>query len=378
MVPLAEKLCSAGHEVAFAAAPNLCPSIARLGFRTFACGVNTRGMASDVLPNAPRFGDGEAWTRFMVAQVYGRLQSQSLAFDLLFLLRDWQPDVIVRESFEYGGCVAAERAGIPHAVVEVGAHQPSYFLGLGLAESLDAVRADFGLPPDPEAAMLARFLHLSSVPLGFQDPAEPLPPTAHTLRHVPFDVSGEEMLPDWIVNLEDKPTVYVTLGSVLGQHTALLSTLIAGLRDEPLNVIVPIGRSQDPAVFGPQPSNVYIERYIPNSLLLRYCDVVVSHAGWSTTLGALSVGVPLVCIPLTADQPANARRCADLGAGLVVDPTEVTPEAVRDAVNTILTTPAFCGSARRVQAENEALPGPEIAVGLLERLAQYREPINAR
>jgi UDP:flavonoid glycosyltransferase YjiC (YdhE family) len=110
--------------------------------------------------------------------------------------------------------------------------------------------------------------------------------------------------------------VYITLGSVLGQKTPLLSTLIAALRDELVNVVVTVGRRQDPALFGPQPENLHIARYIPNTLLMPYCDVVVSHAGWSPTLGALCAGLPQVCVPLTADQPFNARRCADLAPGL--------------------------------------------------------------
>lgn len=375
MVPLATALRNAGHDVAFAAAPGLCPSIAQIGFQTFACGVNSRGMTPEVLPNAPVFGDGDAWTRFMVAHVFGRLQAQSLATDLLFVIREWQPAVIVRESFEYGGCIAAEAAGIPHAVLEVGAHQPKYFLELGLGDSLDAVRADFGLPADPEAAMLARYLHLSAAPVSFHDPAERLPATAHAIQHVPFAASGDERLPSWVRELGELPTVYVTLGSILGRNTRLLATLISALRNEPLNVIVTVGRRQDPAALGPQPENVHIERYIPNTLLLPFCDVVISHAGWSTTLGALCAGVPQVCVPLTADQPANARRCAELGAGVVINPDELTPGQLQDAVNLLLTRTRFRDAAHRVQAENQASPGLERAVELLERLGHDKQPL---
>jgi UDP:flavonoid glycosyltransferase YjiC (YdhE family) len=375
MVPLGTALLNAGHDVAFAAAPSLCPSIAKLGFETFACGVNSRGMTAEVLPNAPMLGDGEAWTRFMVAHVFGRLQAQSLATDVLFVAREWEPAIIVRESFEYGGCIAAEVLGIPHAVLEVGAQQPTYFRRLGLDESLDAVRADFGLPADPGGAMLARYLHLSVAPPSFHDPAEPLPATAHPIRHVPFDASGDERLPPWVGDLGQMPTVYVTLGSVLGRNTRLLATLISALRDEPLNVVVTMGRRQNPEALGSQPDNVHVARYIPNTLLLPYCDVVVSHAGWSTTLGALCAGVPQVCVPLTADQPFNARRCAELGAGIVIDPDELTGEILQDAVKLLLSQPRFREAARRVQAENQMLPGLERAVELLERLAYGRQPL---
>ena len=47
----------------------------------------------------------------------------------------------------------------------------------------------------------------------YQDPAAPLPPTAHALRTVIFDRSGHEKLPAWIDDLPDQPTVYATLGT---------------------------------------------------------------------------------------------------------------------------------------------------------------------
>jgi Erythromycin biosynthesis protein CIII-like, N-terminal domain len=37
--------------------------------------------------------------------------------DLLAIAREWEPDLIVREGMELGGCIAAERLGIPHASV---------------------------------------------------------------------------------------------------------------------------------------------------------------------------------------------------------------------------------------------------------------------
>jgi len=84
MVPLAEKLGIAGHDVA--AAQSM--SVHRT---TQISDVRVRRQHSRHGAGRPAeratVGDGEAWTRFMVAQVFARLQSQSLAFDLLFLVR---------------------------------------------------------------------------------------------------------------------------------------------------------------------------------------------------------------------------------------------------------------------------------------------------
>lgn len=100
--------------------------------------------------------------------------------DLLASCAAWHPDLIVREMTEFGGCVVAERLGLPYAAVQMGAYRPD--LERSIAATLDRERAAVGLPPDPDRAMLYRYLLLTPVPPRFQDPDRPLPPTAHAVR----------------------------------------------------------------------------------------------------------------------------------------------------------------------------------------------------
>ena len=90
---------------------------------------------------------------------------------------------------------------------------------------------------------------------------------------------------------------------------------------------------------------------------------------------ALDHGLPLVIIPIAADQPDNARRCADLGLARVIAPDRRTPEAIREAVRAILHDPGYRRNAARLRDEGRALPGPDYAVALLERLALERRPL---
>ena len=222
---------------------------------------------------------------------------------------------------EYGACIAAERLGLPHAVVAINAI--GEFVPAGqVAPMLNALRAAHDLPPDPEMAMLYRYLRLCPFPPGLQDPALPVPPTTHYLRPMLGDRSGPEGLPPWVAALPDRPVVYLGLGTALPTRPPeVFRAVIAGLRDEALTLIVTVGRDQDPADYGPQPANVHIERYIPLSLLLSRCDLVVNNGGSGTLVAALSHGLPVVLVPITADQPENAARCAALGLGRVIAPS---------------------------------------------------------
>ena len=254
-----------------------------------------------------------------------------------------------------------------HASVEVGAFYPEPVLRQFAAAPLEERRAELGLPANPTLAMPYRYLHLAFVPPSFADPTAPRPPTTHFLRPASSDSADDAAAPPWMTSLPDQPTVYATLGTVF-PAPEVLRAIIEGVRDEPLNLIVTVGPEQDPAQFGPQPEHVRIERYIPQSQLLPRCALVIAHGGFSTVLGALGEGLPMVIVPISADQPLLARRCAALGVARVVERETVRAEVIREAVREVLATPTYRANAERLRDEIAALPGPEHAVVLLERL----------
>jgi UDP:flavonoid glycosyltransferase YjiC (YdhE family) len=87
-------------------------------------------------------------------------------------------------------------------------------------------------------------------------------------------------------------------------------------------------------------------------------------------LAAVAHGLPLVAIPLGADQPLNAARIEALGIGRTVAPSALSPQAVRSAVRALLDQPPYRAAARRLRADYAALPGPEGARMALEALAR--------
>jgi UDP:flavonoid glycosyltransferase YjiC (YdhE family) len=283
------------------------------------------------------------------------------------------PDLIVRDDLEFGGCIAAELLEIPHAAIQAVAFRPHlYDL---IKEPLNQRRTEAGLPPDPHLAMPFRYLFLSPFPPGYLNPAVPLPRTTHHVRPVPFDRSGDEVAPAWLSDLPDRPLVYLTLGTIFNYWTDIFRAFIEGLRDEPVTLVVTVGRNGDPGQFGPQPEHVRIERYIPQTLLFPRCDLVVTHGGSGTTMAALAHGLPLVVIPISADQPENADRCAALGVARVIQPAELSADLAREAAREVLGNGAYRLAAERMRDEIAALPGPEYAVTLLERLATERQPL---
>jgi UDP:flavonoid glycosyltransferase YjiC (YdhE family) len=383
LLPPAEALRSTGHEVRFATAPSFRGSIAASGLEAFSAGFDRERDSADErfarlqaeLEQLPL--EGPARTLFRINNLFAGLYAERMVPDLLAIISDWRPDVIVREVAEFGGCIAAEAAGIPHASVRSNTMLSNDAARQLTAEPIARLRAAFGLPPDPATATLFRYLHLAYEAPRFHDPRFPLAPTAHLLRPILPDQSDDERSPAWIAQLAKCPTVYATLGTVFNSRTpGLFEAILEGLRNQPVNLILTVGRDRDPDQFGPQPENVRIERYIPLRILLPHCDLVITHAGYGTVTAALSCGLPMLAIPIDADQPLNAQRCAALGVAQVIEHRQRTPETIGESVQTILRDPSYRHNAERIRDEMAALPGPEHAVALLERLAREKQPIR--
>jgi UDP:flavonoid glycosyltransferase YjiC (YdhE family) len=90
---------------------------------------------------------------------------------------------------------------------------------------------------------------------------------------------------------------------------------------------------------------------------------MMSHGGSGSTLMALAAGVPHVFVPLFVDGPANARRVAELGAGIVAG------DDLRAAVETVLEDSAYARAASAVADEIATLPPIDASVALIQRSA---------
>jgi UDP:flavonoid glycosyltransferase YjiC (YdhE family) len=368
MGPLARALADAGHEVAFATAADFCERVERCGFRAFPAGLKMpergemlRRVIGDMMKAPPVDRPKLGFPR-----VFAEASAPVMLPDLLGVFETYRPQLLVHDMSELAGPIAATAAGIPYVNHSVGGLLPDEIAELA-ASYVAPLWKQIGHEPPPLAG-LYRHLYLDICPPTLQFPAIAAVAARQALRPVPFDAEVGEHLPAWVDAMPAAPTVYVTLGTIFNEALPLFRTILEGLRDEPINIIITVGKAGDPSALGPQPANVHVERYLPQTQLFSRVHAVVSHGGSGTMLSALSAGLPLLSIPQGADQFRNAERCRTAGAGKALWPHEVSPAAVRRDVLALLGEPGVREAAVRLRKEIEAMPAPEEVVGVLERL----------
>jgi UDP:flavonoid glycosyltransferase YjiC (YdhE family) len=439
MLPLGKALQAAGHEVAIATAHSYKAVVESHGLRHIRAGLewdesNLEGTLPEIR-TIPR-GDRTAW---LFEHVFMDRSPRQMIPDLLAAADMWSPDAFVISNYDLSGLLAAELLELPYATCNISFRWPRELIKLMCGPTLAKLREEFKLAPDPDCLAYGRYLDVCLMPdgwtlgramaqpayaqvvarkllgsqrnmalkaallmfvLGLDDARQrrirQRQPNPRELYVRPGGGAPMAGPPAWLAGLPDRPTVYVSLGTVFNaQYPEVFDNILAGLRDEPINLIMTLGANGDPARFGPQPPNVRIERYIPQSEILPFVDVCLNHGGYNTVIEPLLHGIPQIVLPLAADQPVLALLCLAHGAapalpghvfdliaggpGLpVINPSKLTPTMIRDVVRRALTAPQYRAGARALQAKLAALPGLDVAAERLVDLARSHDRDKSR
>ena len=383
LAPFAHACLRAGHEVVVSAQRQFERNVTRSGLPFAPVDEPTRDEWMPLMAKFATF-DIDTADAVMISQFFAGLDLRAELPALQALVESWRPDVIVRESWEFGSTLVAELHQIP--IVRV---------GLGLAEieesslklaapEVDRARAEAGLPPDPEGERLADAPFMTTIPAELEDPDVPAPVRT---RRFGFEVTrGAETLPDWWPGNVD-PLVYLSFGSVaagshLPYYPALYRSAIEALSVLPIRLLVTIGdAAREIEELGSVPSNVHLETWVTHDDVARHADVIVCHGGFGSTLGSLAHGTPLVILPLfSRDQWANGEAVVRAGAGeMVADdrtvrnvldlPGAATLGGLADAVTSVLNDPSYRREAGRIAKAMKVLPPVDESVHVLEEAA---------
>jgi MGT family glycosyltransferase len=166
-----------------------------------------------------------------------------------------------------------------------------------------------------------------------------------------------------------RPFVYATLGTARFNRTGTVwRRLVDAVEGLDVDVLVTVGRGNDPAALGDLPGNVRVEEWHDQADLMPECSAVICHGGSGTVLTALGYGVPVLAIPQGADQFRNADALERSGAGRACSHDDERPGVLRDALQALLDAGTYRAAAQRVAGEIYEMPAPGAAIAALETL----------
>jgi UDP:flavonoid glycosyltransferase YjiC (YdhE family) len=167
--------------------------------------------------------------------------------------------------------------------------------------------------------------------------------------------------PDWWSEISRKEAkkdiIAVSQGTLLvNDFGHLIIPTLEALKDLPnIIVVAALGRKGATLPSGtPVPANARICDFIPFDELFPHCSVFVTNGGYGGLQHALSHGLPMVIAGTQSDKPENAVRAEWAGVGVNLWTETPTSEAVRSAVQKILSDPEYRRKAKKIEAEMEA------------------------
>jgi len=169
----------------------------------------------------------------------------------------------------------------------------------------------------------------------------------------------------WKAPDNGKPLLYSSLGTAFNNWPEYYPILFDAVRDLDINVFAALG-SIDPASLKDIPANVEVGQMVPQLDILSQASVFITHAGMGGTGEAIYYGVPMIAIPQMEEQAITARQIEKLGLGVAfLDKSAITSEALKTAIQKLLTEPSYKAAAEQFSADMKTLGGAKASAEAL-------------
>jgi zeaxanthin glucosyltransferase len=287
-------------------------------------------------------------------------------------------DFVLADQEEPGGAAAAELAGLPYASIcsslplNEASDIPPGFLGwrystgvwaqvrnrfgyavrnLAVArvnEAINVYRLRAGLPPyrKPDDSF-SKQVQITQLVRDFDFPrAEELP----ALQYVgPFQREDLSNVDFPFERLDGRPLLYASFGTTFGNRTGELRAVAEACAALSVQLVISLGGAEPGMEHAAFPGSPIVVRYAPQRELLSRAALVITHAGLNTTLEALSLGVPLLALPIAGDQLGVAARIRYHRVGVMLGRKQRSVGELRSAISTLLEEARWRDAAKRLQ-----------------------------
>uniref|UniRef100_G3PL46 UDP-glucuronosyltransferase n=1 Tax=Gasterosteus aculeatus TaxID=69293 RepID=G3PL46_GASAC len=156
-----------------------------------------------------------------------------------------------------------------------------------------------------------------------------------------------EDMEEFVQSSGDAGIVVFSLGSLISNITTEKANIIASALAQIPQKVLWRYSGEAPATLG---VNTRIYNWIPQNDLLGHpkTRAFITHGGANGIFEAIYHGVPMVGIPMFADQPDNMVHVEAKGAAVIVNLNFMKQDDLRDAVNTVINDKSYKENALRL------------------------------
>jgi zeaxanthin glucosyltransferase len=163
--------------------------------------------------------------------------------------------------------------------------------------------------------------------------------------------------------LNGLPLIYASFGTTFGGRTEEMHAIADACSSLPVQLVISLGG----ATAGKEhfPENAIAVAYAPQLEVLSRAALAITHGGLNTTMEALSLGVPLLAMPIAGDQFGVGSRISYHGVGRALGPRQRSVEDIRAAVSSILGDRQWKTAAQRIGSAISHSGGAEQAAAII-------------
>lgn len=203
---------------------------------------------------------------------------------------------------------------------------------------------------------------------SFEYPRGDLAGNVELIGVMPSEHAANVPQPDFWDELDDaRPVVHVTQGTLANTTPHLIAPTLEALADEDVLVVISTGnRPAEQLGLTQLPKNARVAPFLSYPDFLPKVSVMITNGGYGGVQTALRHGVPLIVAGDSEDKPEVAARVAWSGAGLNLKTGRPKPDAIRQAVRTILADPRYRTRARALATEYSSYDALGRTISLIE------------
>jgi MGT family glycosyltransferase len=371
-LPIVAELVGRGHRVSYATSAEFAGKVAAAGATPVVC--------ASALPSAQRgesypLGDPVAMADLFLQEAVVSLAEQEAAF-----AAD-RPDLILYDYASFNAQVLARRWGIPAVRTS-----PTHAFGPDVEDEMDLI--NMALEENPAwleyRGAFREFLDSAGIDLGLDEFVYRGRAEAYLVT-IPWEIQRDaDRIDDrftfvgpciderahdgrWEPADGDRPVLLVAVGSIGGVDPEFCRVCAEAFGDSPWQVVLATGRMTDRSVLDELPPNFEVHDSVPQVSVLSQAAAFVTHAGMGSMLEGLHHRVPMVALPQVFDQYHNAAALERLGVGVGLEPGDVTPQRLREAVESLVADPAVAERLAALGTAMRAAGGARAAADVIEK-----------